>query len=117
MRHALLLAATACMLSACPAFADPFDGAWQVTIITKKGGCDQAYSYPVSVKDGDVDYAGQGGFDIDGKVQDSGAVQVRIALGSRAATGTGRLVGKSGSGTWQDGTNACSGVWRASRKS
>jgi hypothetical protein len=117
MTRAFLFApAFAAALACMPAQADTFDGNWQVTIVTKQGTCNKAYSYALSVQNGTIAYAGKSNFDIQGKVQNNGAVNVRIALGERSASGTGRLSGKNGSGTWADGKNSCSGTWKASRK-
>lgn len=107
--------AAAAVVAALPARAtDSFDGSWQVTIVTEKGTCDKAYSYPLAVKGGSVTYAGDTSAKIDGRVEDGGSVQVRISLGDKSARGTGRLSASSGTGTWSGGE--CSGRWTASRK-
>lgn len=108
---ALLLALSA---AAAPA-ATPFDGAWNVTIITQAGDCDAAYQYPLRIDNGKVLYDGSGSFSMSGNVGSSGAVTVSIALGERKASGSGHLSGKVGSGKWSSSTG-CSGRWEAARR-
>ena len=95
------------------------DGNWKVTIITEAGNCDPAYSYPVKIAGGVVSYAGDGSFDISGKVADAGAVNVTIARGEQRASGTGKLSASSGEGKWsgKSSSTACSGRWEATRAS
>ncbi len=93
-----------------------FDGDWSVLIVTDKGTCDKAYRYPVVIRSGAVLYGGKSGFAVEGRVDGTGVVRVRIAYGGQAADGVGRLALKSGSGTWTAGT-ACTGRWKAERRS
>lgn len=106
----LIAAALACL----PARAENFDGGWQVTITTEHGTCDKAYSYPVSVKEGTVSYAGETPAKVAGKVSGTGEVDVRISLGDKQAEGMGRLTATGGGGTWKSAE--CSGKWNADRK-
>ena len=41
---------------------------------------------------------------------------VNVSTGDKTATGTGRLAGKTGSGSWSGGNGACAGVWQAERR-
>ena len=93
------------------------DGAWKVTIITQAGNCDPAYSYPVRVSGGQVSYAGDGSFNISGKVADAGAVNVSISRGDQRANASGKLSGDSGAGQWsgKSASSTCSGRWEAVR--
>jgi hypothetical protein len=94
-----------------------FNGAWSVLIITNRGACDRAYRYPVRISNGQVTYAGQSDFTASGRVAPSGAVRVSVSRGSTRANGSGRLAGRTGSGTWSGfGEGACSGVWRAEKR-
>ena len=95
------------------------DGNWKVTIITEAGNCDPAYSYPVKIAGGVVSYAGDGSFDISGKVAEAGTVNVSIARGEQRASGTGKLSGSAGEGKWsgKSSSTSCSGRWEASRES
>jgi hypothetical protein len=109
--------------SLAPAFAAPipsskgFDGGWSVLIVTEKGTCDRAYRYPVKIENGSVGYAGSASFNVTGKVGANGAVVVTVSRGSQSATGTGRMSGTDGSGTWATATGECSGTWTAERRS
>jgi hypothetical protein len=104
--------------SGVPALAAPHDGRWSVVVITEKGDCDQAYRYEVAVDDGKVSYAGREQVQFSGTVAGNGAVKVNIRLGEQGATGSGKLSGASGTGTWQGTGNsgACAGRWEAEKR-
>jgi hypothetical protein len=91
-----------------------FDGKWSVVIVTEKGDCDRAYRYPIDIRGQTLINAGNASFDISGKVQDNGAVAVRIAYGQKSASGSGRLSGTTGEGSWSGG--GCGGTWTAERR-
>lgn len=91
-----------------------FDGKWSVVIVTEKGDCDRAYRYPIDIRGQNLLNAGNASFDISGKVQDNGAVAVRIAYGQKSASGSGRLSGTTGEGSWSGG--GCGGTWTAERR-
>ncbi|MBV8838096.1 MAG: hypothetical protein JO000_16305 [Alphaproteobacteria bacterium] len=109
--------------SVAPAFAAPiasaksFDGGWSVLIVTEKGTCDRAYRYPVKIENGAVGYAGTASFNVTGKVGANGAVTVTVSRGDKSATGTGRMSGADGAGTWSAASGECSGTWTAERRS
>jgi hypothetical protein len=106
----IILGATA--LSVAPALAEsPYDGLWNVTIVTKTGSCEPTARYPLTVSDGRVTAPGA---DVSGKVGREGAVRVSIG----AAYANGQLSGKSGSGKWSGASGGvpCSGRWEASRQ-
>jgi hypothetical protein len=92
-----------------------FDGKWSVVIVTEKGDCDRAYRYPIDIRGQSVLNAGNASFDISGKVQGDGAVMVKISYGDKHASGSGRLSGTTGEGSWSGG--ACAGTWTAERRS
>jgi hypothetical protein len=94
-----------------------YDGIWSVVIITNQGICDPSYRYPVRISKGTLLNAGNATVTISGKVEKNGAVIVNVAAGDKTATGTGRLAGASGGGSWSGGNGACSGVWQAERRS
>jgi len=106
------------LAAAVPAQASPHDGKWSVLIITEKGNCDQAYRYEVAVDDGKLSYAGREQVNLSGTVAGNGAVKVNIRLGEQGATGSGKLAGASGTGTWQGTGNAgaCAGRWEAEKR-
>lgn len=99
-------------------FAAGHDGHWSVLIITEKGTCDRAYRYAVTVAHGRVRYSGDAVVDLSGTVTASGLVKVSIRRGDQGASGSGRLSGQSGAGTWHGvGANgACVGRWEAERR-
>jgi hypothetical protein len=94
------------------------DGNWTVLIITEKGDCDPGYRYNFRIADGRVRYQGEAAVDMTGTVAPNGAVKVSIKLGEKGASGTGRLSGSSGVGTWRGvGPNSsCAGRWEAERR-
>jgi hypothetical protein len=108
---ALVLAASAATLAAAPASAQtPYDGLWQVTVVTKTGSCEPTTSSTLTVTDGKVSAGGTPA----GSVGREGLVRVSI----NGAYANGQLNGKTGSGKW-NGASAgvpCSGRWEASRQ-
>ena len=104
--------ASAAALAAVPASAQtPYDGLWQVTVVTKTGSCDAQTSSTLTVTDGKVSAAGA---PVSGSVGSGGLVRVSI----NGAYANGQLSGNSGSGKW-NGASAgvpCSGRWEASRQ-
>jgi len=118
-RASVLLAFGATLLLGLPAKAQSkFEGLWSVLIITGAGDCDRAYRYGLRIERGRVLYDGQSGIDISGRVDSSGRVTVTIRRGDQGASGTGRLSGNSGAGTWKgtSSTGQCSGRWEAERR-
>jgi hypothetical protein len=91
-----------------------YDGLWSVSIVTEKGDCDRGYRYPVRISNGTLANAGDTMFTITGQVVGSGAVTVTVSAGGKSATGSGRLAGNIGVGSWTGG--ACSGSWSAERR-
>ena len=106
----LLIAATG--LVTAPAVAQsPYDGLWQVTVVTKTGSCDAQTSSTLTVTDGKISAPGA---DVSGSVGREGLVRVSI----HGAYANGQLSGNAGSGKW-NGASAgvpCSGRWEASRQ-
>jgi len=97
--------------TAAPAFAEtPYDGLWNVTILTKAGSCQPSVRYPLTVTDGKV----SGAADVSGSIGREGIVKVSI----RGAYANGQLNANGGSGKWNgaSGGIACSGRWEASRQ-
>ena len=112
------LAAAAAVPALSPAEAVPgYVGVWSVVIITKEGICDPSYRYPIRITNGNLGNAGTATVSISGKVGKNGAITVNVSTGDKTATGTGRLAGSHGTGSWSGGNGACSGVWQAERRS
>ena len=92
-----------------------YDGTWNVTFATRAGNCSSANNVPFSVVDTRVSSAGGG--KVTGGISRAGVVSVNIRVGASHASGSGRLLGNSGSGRWS-GTitgDRCSGSWQARR--
>jgi hypothetical protein len=110
-----ILGVTAILGAATPAGSAPsFDGLWSVVIITEKGACDRAYRYPIRIHNGSVVAEGSSPATINGKVASNGRVTVTVSAGNKSATGSGRLSGSAGVGSWTGGE--CSGTWEAERR-
>src|ERR1700674_3384759 len=109
---ALLLTAATAALATAPAIAQtPYDGLWNVTIVTKAGSCEPSTRSTLTVTDGRVSAAGAA---VSGSIGREGLVRVSIG----GAYANGQLNGNSGSGKW-NGASAgvpCSGRWEASRQ-
>jgi type 1 fimbria pilin len=107
-----LLFVSALTAAAAPATAQtPYDGLWNVTIMTKAGSCEPQTRSTLTVTDGKVSAAGA---DITGSIGREGLVRVTIS----GAYANGQLSGNAGSGKW-NGASAgvpCSGRWEASRQ-
>ncbi len=99
-------------LAAVPAVAQtPYDGQWNVTVVTRSGNCEPTAQYPLTVTDGKISAANA---DISGRVGPAGLVKVSF----QGAYANGQLSGNAGSGKW-NGASAgipCSGLWQASRQ-
>src|ERR1700684_578577 len=116
MRHnripALFLASALTALAAAPAIAQtPYDGLWNVTIVTKTGSCEPSARSTLTVADGKICGARA---DVSGSIGREGIVRVSI----NGAYANGHLNGNAGSGKW-NGASAgipCSGHWEASRQ-
>jgi hypothetical protein len=93
-----------------------FDGGWAVQIVTQRGACDPSSGFGVEIRDGVI--YGAGGMPVHGRVASNGAVTVSVASGEQRASGSGRLSGSSGGGSWHGvgARGACSGRWSASRQ-
>ncbi len=95
-----------------PAFAQsPYDGIWNVTIVTSTGSCEPTASSTLTVTDGKISAAGAS---VSGSIGREGLVRVSI----NGAYANGQLSGNAGSGKW-NGASAgipCSGRWQASRQ-
>jgi hypothetical protein len=94
-----------------PVFAQtPYDGLWNVTVLTKTGSCEPSVRYPLTVTDGKV----SGAADVSGSIGREGLVKVSI----RGAYANGQLNGNAGSGKWNGASGGipCSGRWEASRQ-
>jgi hypothetical protein len=111
-----LLAAVAVLgiavLDAHPAGAKtPYDGIWNVTIVTKSGSCEPTVRSTLTVTDGRISAPGS---DVAGTIGREGLVRVSI----NGAYANGQLNGNAGGGKW-NGASAgvpCSGRWEASRQ-
>jgi hypothetical protein len=111
---ALALTAAAAGFGSPATSAPSYDGLWSVVIVTERGTCDRAYRYPIRISRGAVVNAGDSPVTITGRVGGNGAVTVTVSHGNQRATGSGRLSGRSGTGSWSGGE--CSGRWEAERR-
>ena len=92
-----------------------YDGTWNVMFATQAGNCSSTNSVPFAVTGTRVSSAGGG--KVTGGVSRAGVVSVNIQVGASHASGSGRLVGNSGSGRWSGiiTGDRCSGSWQATR--
>ena len=104
---AIGLAAAPGSVSATPA---SFDGTWTVRLVTKSGTCENSYSQTVAVENGQVRAAG-----VAGGVGQNGEVALTIRRSIAQGAVSGRLNGRSGSGSWRVAMLGCTGRWTASR--
>jgi hypothetical protein len=96
--------------------ATSFDGPWSVVITTDRGTCDPVNRLSIDIRDGILQYSGSAVL-IRGRVANSGLVHVSVSRDNLRASGSGRLSGNSGTGTWRGSNSAafCTGRWSAER--
>jgi hypothetical protein len=97
------------LMMAQTAFAQtPYDGVWDITVVTRTGSCEASTRYRLTVQNGKV----SGPADIAGTVAHEGIVKVSLN------GAYGQLVGKSGSGKWNAAAagKPCSGHWEATKE-
>jgi len=121
VRAYFLLAVASAFFSMAPSTSRAqagFDGLWTILIVTEAGECDRAYRYAVQIDHGRLVYDGTAGVELTGTVDQSGRVSATVQRGEQGATGTGRLSGGRGRGTWRGKSSAsqCSGYWEAERR-
>ena len=100
------------LIASAPASAQtPYDGLWNVTVVTKAGSCEPTTNSTLTVADGKISAPGA---DVSGSVGREGLVRVSI----NGAYANGQLSGNAGSGKWNGATAGipCSGRWEASRR-
>jgi hypothetical protein len=92
-----------------------YDGSWDLAFMTQRGACDPSYNFTVNISDGIVTHPNLVKFK--GYVAKSGSVRASVTVQDKFASGTGRLFGASGRGTWSGraGGARCSGYWTAQR--
>jgi hypothetical protein len=111
-----MIAATCLIAPASVAQArSAYDGSWDLAFVTQIGACDPSYNFTVNVSDGIVTHPNLVRFK--GYVAKSGSVHASVMVQDKFASGTGRLSGTSGRGSWRGyaGSARCSGYWTAQR--
>jgi hypothetical protein len=109
-----MIAAVCLIASASVAHArSAYDGSWDLVFVTQRGSCDPSYNFTVNISHGIVTHPNLVKFK--GYVAKSGAVHASVTVHEKFASGTGRLFGTSGRGTWsgREGSERCSGYWTA----
>jgi hypothetical protein len=103
-----------------PAAAAPFDGSWNMALVTTSGHCG-VIKIGMAVNGGHIS-ATSGRFvmhkiSLSGLISGSGATKIDGVAGPRVAKGAGHFTQSKGSGKW-NGTGpsgVCSGIWTAVR--
>jgi len=92
-----------------------YDGSWDLVFVTQRGACDSSYNFTVNISNGIVTHPNLVKFR--GYVARSGAVRASVTVPDKYASGSGRLSGTSGHGTWSGraGQARCAGYWTARR--
>jgi hypothetical protein len=102
------------------ASSDRHNGTWSVQMVTDSGLCDRTYGYSIAIENGSVRYLlapGDSPTTVSGRVAPDGDVDLDIRRSIAKVDATGRLNGKSGSGTWKLGMLGCTGRWTAQKRS
>jgi hypothetical protein len=66
--------------------------------VTERGACDPSYNFTVDISDGSVSHPNLLKFK--GYVAKSGAVRASVTVHDKYASGSGKLAGTTGRGTW-----------------
>jgi hypothetical protein len=117
---AILAAAFATLTFAQPAHAAPYDGSWNMMLVTTKGHCGKI-RIGVAVNRGQIS-ATSGRFvmhkvHLNGQIGGGGQTIINGVAGPRQAKGVGRFSRAQGTGKW-NGTGpsgVCHGYWVAHR--
>ena len=118
---ALTLGATFALTSgalAARARSAPFDGTWQVRLVTSAGSCAPSYSYTLAITGGQVRSLGGSGAsptNVSGGVGRDGSVRLEVQHSLAQADASGRLQRSAGAGTWSVAGLGCTGRWTAQR--
>ena len=112
---AILISSAACLFAATADARMPYDGAWSITFVTQVGDCSQSYNYSVNIDNGVITSPNLETFR--GSVTSAGAVRASVTVQEKHASGTGKLSGVLGRGTWSgySGDQRCAGSWSAQR--
>ena len=118
MRKLLLAMLVSCIGLGLVTTADArssFDGAWALTFYTQRGACDATYNFLVNISNSVITSPAFPKFR--GYVAGSGAVRASVTVLDKYASGSGRLSGNAGRGSWSGHSNQgrCSGSWAAQR--
>ena len=118
MKKLPLAIAIACIYSLFVSAADArssYDGPWNLTFVTQYGPCDPTYNFSVNISNGIITQPNLVRFR--GYVSRSGAVRASVTVQDKYASGSGRLAGATGRGTWSghSGNARCAGSWIAQR--
>jgi hypothetical protein len=92
-----------------------YDGTWSVVLQTTRGNCPAAVRAGVRIFGGRL-LAEDQGYEIDGRVAPSGAVQVTVSAAGQGGGAVGRLSRVAGRGRWQTWSGECAGEWTAARR-
>jgi hypothetical protein len=111
----LWMIAAVCLIAPAAQAHSAYDGSWDLAFVTQRGACDPSYNFTVNISDGVVTHPNLVRFR--GYVAKSGSVRASVTVQDKFASGTGRLSGVSGRGTWSGHTGSarCSGYWTAQR--
>jgi hypothetical protein len=107
--------ACACLLAGAAEARSPYDGQWNITFVTHSGDCGAAYNYAINIENGVITSPAVQTFR--GNVTNAGAVRASVTVQEKRASGSGKLTGVVGRGTWTgySGNQRCAGAWTAQR--
>jgi hypothetical protein len=118
-RHllAMLFGCAALLLATDADARSSYDGSWNITFVTQSGDCNPTYNFSVNIENGVITSPNAETFR--GNVTSSGAVRASVTVQEKRASGSGKLTGVLGRGTWTgySGDQRCAGSWTAQRAS
>lgn len=95
------------------ALAAPFDGRWQVLVVSESGDCDERFSITLFVAGGEVRYRGSFQATASGQVKEDGKVRLRFSHEDVVVDAKGTVKGSFANGSWQSPSQRCGGTWTA----
>lgn len=114
-KYLLALLASWLLLGTVAEARSPYDGQWNITFVTQSGDCSPTYIYSVNIENGVITSPMAETFR--GSVSTAGAVRASVAVQDKRASGSGKLTGVRGRGSWTgySGNQRCAGAWTAER--
>jgi hypothetical protein len=113
----LAVASTLALLAGSALAQQHLDGHWNIEAVPERGTCKRAHHYRAVIENGAIRNSDSRRFKITGGLEPDGRIRGSVQGSRTRVDVTGRLSGRSGSGTWTSaGRVNCSGRWNAEKR-